>query len=90
MKKDYNATLSIKHLAKQIETAVMVAGYANQLYTVAQVLSIPYNLVFKAGVYKDACKEWQNKPTAEKPGQTSKGTLQQHMLTTLRNILPPE
>eukprot|EP00957_Ditylum_brightwellii_P209982 15364446-Ditylum_brightwellii.AAC.1 len=50
MKKGYDATLPIKHLAKQIETAMTVAGNANQLYTAAQ----------------------------------------QYMLTTLRNILPPE
>eukprot|EP00957_Ditylum_brightwellii_P045777 3472592-Ditylum_brightwellii.AAC.1 len=66
MKKDYDATLPIEHLAEQIETAMMVAGNANQPYAVAQVLSIAYNLVFKTGVYKDACKEWQNKPPAER------------------------
>eukprot|EP00957_Ditylum_brightwellii_P200924 15315772-Ditylum_brightwellii.AAC.1 len=36
IKKDYDATLPIKHLTKQIETAVMVAGNANQPYTAAQ------------------------------------------------------
>eukprot|EP00957_Ditylum_brightwellii_P106959 8160431-Ditylum_brightwellii.AAC.1 len=36
MKKDYDATLPIEHLAKQIETAVVVAGNANQPYTAAQ------------------------------------------------------
>eukprot|EP00957_Ditylum_brightwellii_P084112 6394486-Ditylum_brightwellii.AAC.1 len=65
MKKDYDVTLPIKHFAEQIKTAVMVADNANQLYTAAQVLSIAYNLVFKMGVNKDACKEWQNKPPAE-------------------------
>eukprot|EP00957_Ditylum_brightwellii_P087141 6631804-Ditylum_brightwellii.AAC.1 len=64
MKKDYDATLPIKHLAKQIETAVTVAGNVNQPYTAAQVLSIAYNLVFKTGVCKDAYKAWQNKPNA--------------------------
>eukprot|EP00957_Ditylum_brightwellii_P179383 13665529-Ditylum_brightwellii.AAC.1 len=36
MKKDYDATLPIEHLAEQIETAVAVAGNANQPYTAAQ------------------------------------------------------
>eukprot|EP00957_Ditylum_brightwellii_P093818 7144280-Ditylum_brightwellii.AAC.1 len=36
MKKDYDATLPIEHLAEQIKTAVTVAGNANQLYTAAQ------------------------------------------------------
>eukprot|EP00957_Ditylum_brightwellii_P156079 11880428-Ditylum_brightwellii.AAC.1 len=49
MKTDYNATLPIEHFAEQIETALMVACNANQPYTVAQVLSIAYNLVFKTG-----------------------------------------
>eukprot|EP00957_Ditylum_brightwellii_P011803 890567-Ditylum_brightwellii.AAC.1 len=49
MKKDYNATLPIEHLAEQIEMAVTIVGNANQPYTVAQVLSIAYNLVFKTG-----------------------------------------
>eukprot|EP00957_Ditylum_brightwellii_P078041 5932375-Ditylum_brightwellii.AAC.1 len=35
-KKDYDATLPIKHLAEQIETAITVAGNANQPYTAAQ------------------------------------------------------
>eukprot|EP00957_Ditylum_brightwellii_P158449 12059772-Ditylum_brightwellii.AAC.1 len=44
MKKDYDAMLPIKHLAEQIESAVTVAGNANQSYTAAQILSIAYNL----------------------------------------------
>eukprot|EP00957_Ditylum_brightwellii_P159622 12150506-Ditylum_brightwellii.AAC.1 len=36
MKKDYDVTLPIEHLAEQIKTAVMVAGNANQPYTAAQ------------------------------------------------------
>eukprot|EP00957_Ditylum_brightwellii_P159283 12124301-Ditylum_brightwellii.AAC.1 len=36
MKKDYDATLLIEHLAEQIKTAVTVAGNANQPYTAAQ------------------------------------------------------
>eukprot|EP00957_Ditylum_brightwellii_P104424 7953550-Ditylum_brightwellii.AAC.2 len=66
MKKDYDATLPIEHLAEQIETAVTIAGNTNQPYTAAQVLSIVYNLIFKTGVYKDACKEWRNKAAADK------------------------
>eukprot|EP00957_Ditylum_brightwellii_P202347 15329759-Ditylum_brightwellii.AAC.2 len=58
--------LPIKHLAEQIESAVTIAGNVSQPYTVAQVLSIAYNLVLKMGVYKDACKEWRNKPDIEK------------------------
>eukprot|EP00957_Ditylum_brightwellii_P057502 4359508-Ditylum_brightwellii.AAC.1 len=44
MKKDYDAMLPIKHLVEQIKSAVTIAGNANQSYTVAQVLSIAYNL----------------------------------------------
>eukprot|EP00957_Ditylum_brightwellii_P171718 13072722-Ditylum_brightwellii.AAC.1 len=66
MKKDYDLTFPIKHLAEQIESAVTVTGNANQPYTAAQVLSIAYKLVFKTGVYKDACKEWPNKTDANK------------------------
>eukprot|EP00957_Ditylum_brightwellii_P059258 4498161-Ditylum_brightwellii.AAC.1 len=36
MKKDYDVTLPIEHLAEQIETAVTVVGNANQPYTAAQ------------------------------------------------------
>eukprot|EP00957_Ditylum_brightwellii_P131007 9993083-Ditylum_brightwellii.AAC.1 len=66
MKKDYDATLPIEHLAEQIETAVTIAGNTNQPYTAAQVLSIAYNLIFKTGVYKDACKEWRNMVASDK------------------------
>eukprot|EP00957_Ditylum_brightwellii_P096225 7329813-Ditylum_brightwellii.AAC.1 len=45
---------------------MMVVGNANQPYTVVQVLSIAYNLVFKTGVYKEACRKWCNKPDADK------------------------
>eukprot|EP00957_Ditylum_brightwellii_P123435 9411262-Ditylum_brightwellii.AAC.1 len=66
MKKDYDVTLPIEHLVEQIETAATIAGNANQPYTVAQVLSMAYNLIFKTGVYKDVCKEWRNKAAADK------------------------
>eukprot|EP00957_Ditylum_brightwellii_P205924 15346023-Ditylum_brightwellii.AAC.1 len=72
MKKDYDATLPIEHLAEQIETAVMIMGNANQPYTAAQVLRIAYNPVIKTGVYKDACKEWRNKLEADKTGPNFK------------------
>eukprot|EP00957_Ditylum_brightwellii_P003542 268501-Ditylum_brightwellii.AAC.1 len=64
-KKDYDPTLPIKHLAEKIKSAVTIVGNANQPCTAAQVLSIAYNLVFKMGVYKDACKEWRNKPAVK-------------------------
>eukprot|EP00957_Ditylum_brightwellii_P032723 2480283-Ditylum_brightwellii.AAC.1 len=66
MKKDFNLTLPIEHLAEQIESVVTVVGNTNQPYTAAQVLSIAYNLVFKTGFYKGACKDLQNKPDADK------------------------
>eukprot|EP00957_Ditylum_brightwellii_P017194 1295868-Ditylum_brightwellii.AAC.1 len=66
MKKDYDPTLPIEHLAEQIKLAVTIVGNANQLYMAAQVCSIAYILVFKTGVCKEACREWMNEPDAEK------------------------
>eukprot|EP00957_Ditylum_brightwellii_P126174 9619202-Ditylum_brightwellii.AAC.1 len=65
-KKHYDPMLPIEHLAGQIESAVTIAGIANQLYTVAQVFSIAYNLVFKTDVYTEAFMEWHNKLDVEK------------------------
>eukprot|EP00957_Ditylum_brightwellii_P006790 514999-Ditylum_brightwellii.AAC.1 len=69
MKKDYDQTLPVEHLSEQIESAVTIAGNENQLYMAAQVLSIAYNLVFKTGVYKEARREWQNRPNTKKLAQ---------------------
>eukprot|EP00957_Ditylum_brightwellii_P149554 11388641-Ditylum_brightwellii.AAC.1 len=56
MKKDYDVTLTIEHLAEQIKSAVTIAGNVNQPFTAAQVLSIAYNLRNKP----DVKKTWPN------------------------------
>eukprot|EP00957_Ditylum_brightwellii_P060611 4601753-Ditylum_brightwellii.AAC.1 len=66
MKNEYDPTLPIELLAEQVKLAVIIAGNVNQPYMAAQILSITYTLVFKTGVYKEACREWRNKPDGYK------------------------
>jgi hypothetical protein len=51
---------------KQIQTNCNIAEMANQPYSTAQKLSFAYTLVFKRGMYFNACKEWDAKPAANK------------------------
>jgi hypothetical protein len=66
IRKQWDPNTPIKSMYKQIQTNCDIAEMANQLYSIAQKLSFAYTLVFKTGMYFDACKEWDTKPAANK------------------------
>jgi hypothetical protein len=66
IRKQWDPNTPIESMYKQIQTNCDIAEMANQLYSAAQKLSFAYTLVFKTGLYFDACKEWDAKPAANK------------------------
>ena len=61
MKQPYDPTQPIETLFDQIETAQEFATAANTPYPVATIINTAYLLLFKTGLYKDACKEWNRR-----------------------------
>jgi hypothetical protein len=66
IRKQWDPNTPIKSMSKQIQTNCDIAKMANQPYSAAQKLSFAYTLVFKTGMYFEACKEWDAKPAADK------------------------
>ena len=66
MKTAYDPTTPIETLYDQIEQAVDIAEAGHQPYTNAQVLTRAYNIILQTGLFTDACREWRNKPRADK------------------------
>ena len=65
MKSAITAETIFEDFVEQIETSV--AAVATQVpYTPAQIVSIAFTLVEKAGIYYDGVKEWRRKSAAEK------------------------
>jgi hypothetical protein len=59
MKTHYDPSQPIEAFIDQIEDAVALADAANAPYTTAQIIAIPYNLIFTAGMFPDACRDWR-------------------------------
>ena len=72
MKTPYDTTLPIETLYEQMEQAVEIAEAGRSPYTNSQVLTRAYNLIFQTGMFTDACREWRNKPTADKTWENFK------------------
>ena len=66
MKAPYDSTQPIEVLFQQIEEAQEFAEAGEAAYSQATLLNTAYILLFKTGQYKDACREWNRKPTANK------------------------
>ena len=65
MREPFDANKLIEKLFDQIEDAVEYADAANATYNDTQIVSRAYLLVYKTGLYNEACKEWCNHPIAE-------------------------
>ena len=65
MREPFDAIKPIEELFEQIEEAVEYADVANATYNDAQVVLRAYPLVYKTGMYNDACREWRKRPIAE-------------------------
>jgi hypothetical protein len=66
MKQPCDVNQPIKVLHEQIEDAVEFAAAGQTPYSLEQVLSIAYQLIFRTGIFSDDCKIWKCQPTAYK------------------------
>jgi len=66
MTKLYKDNLPFRVFVKQIEDAVKYADAGGEPFTNKQIVSKAYNLLLKSGVYTLRCREWENKPAAQK------------------------
>jgi hypothetical protein len=66
IRKQWDPNTPIESMYKQIQTNCDITEMANQPYSAAQKLSFAYTLVFKTGMYFEACNEWDAKPAANK------------------------
>ena len=66
MKTPYDATQPIEVLFNQIETAQEFAEAGNAPYPDSVIINTAYLLLFKTGLYCDACREWNRRAPVTK------------------------
>lgn len=55
----------IETLFKQLQDGMRLAAAAGEPQVDAQVARLGYNIIFKTGLFADACREWRLKPEAQ-------------------------
>jgi len=65
MREPYDASKPIEELFDQIEDAVEYADAANAPYNDTQIVSRAYLLVYKTGLYNEACRDWRKRTLAD-------------------------
>jgi hypothetical protein len=65
MNEPYDPTLPIENLFDQIETAAEYAEAANHPFSIQQIVTTGYLLIFATGLYTEECKLWNRRPLAE-------------------------
>ena len=71
-KKPFDPNQPFETLVEQIDDATDYAIAGGSPYTVSQIVSNAYNLVFNTGMFPEACREWRLKPEADKTWETFK------------------
>ena len=66
MRANYDVNHPMEVRIEQIDNAVDIAATANNPYSVEQVVTAAYNLVFKTGMFADDCKMWCRRDPADK------------------------
>jgi hypothetical protein len=66
MKIPFDPNEPIKALYTQLEPAIDFADAVDTPYSVNQLVTTTYNLVFKTGLFADTCLDWRRRPTADK------------------------
>jgi hypothetical protein len=66
MKTLFDPNESIETLYNQLGSATNFADAAGTPYSANQLITTAYNLVFKAGLYADTCRDWRRRSTAQK------------------------
>jgi hypothetical protein len=65
MNEPYDPTTPIENLFDQIEVAAEYAEAANHPFSVQQIVTTGYLLIFATGLYTEECKLWNRRPQAE-------------------------
>ena len=65
LKQEYDPGQPIELLFDQVEDAVGFADTAKAPYTPEQIVAITFNLVFKTGMFQEACRDWKRRPAVE-------------------------
>ena len=66
MRTEYDPEHPIEGLFEQMEDGMELAEAGGTPYTDMQVVQMAYALVFKTGVFNDACRRWRRKAIAER------------------------
>ena len=66
MKTKYDPSQPITSLFKRLEDGMEFAEAGNIPFTAEQISNMTYVLIYQTGAYKDDCKEWSRKTTAQK------------------------
>jgi hypothetical protein len=61
----YDPTQPIEHLFSQIEDTMNFVHAGGSPYTVAQVISNAYLLIFNTSLFQESWREWRRRPAAE-------------------------
>ena len=66
MKSKWNFSLPFATFVAQIEGAQDFAEAAGTPHTDAQIIDIAYQVIYKTGVFNDACRRWRAKAAGQK------------------------
>ena len=66
MRADYDVNQPMEVLIEQIDNAVDIAAAADNPYSVEQVVTATYNLIFKTGMFANDYKMWRQRDPADK------------------------
>ena len=76
----YNINQPIESLFDRVKNCGNYAAAGNTPYSLEQVISIAFQLVYQTGLFVDECKSWNRLPTQKKLGPAS--NLSSQLLTT--------
>ena len=63
---DYDVNQPMEVLIEKIDNVMDIAAAADNPYSVYQVVTAAYNLLFKTGMFADDCKMWRRRDPADK------------------------
>ena len=66
MNAPHNINDSFESIIEQIETAIDFANAVKVPYTLENVMTTDYDLIFVTGYFTNTCRQWNQKPEADK------------------------
>jgi hypothetical protein len=86
-KRAYDPAQPFEMLVQQIEDAQEYADAGGNAYSSTQIVTNAYSLIFRTGMFPEACREWRRKPVASQTWQAFKEdfTIAYNDFSTLRS-----